>query len=181
MEEAPSTLLRLASRGRGQRDWLCQQRTAPAGQPERGPTGRAAGEASLRAASITSDTGGRGKGPRQGAAGQQGGEGQVPSPTRVTSVPPPPQPPLVAVPVPRRPRERGPHDPGRQGRSEGSPFPSPSLPPTPLTAVRGLPHFAGGGGIGRPNPPALTRPLPHTPLPSQLCGRGRAPPTRALP
>lgn len=90
MEEAPSTLLRLASRGRGQRDWLCQQRTAPAGQPERGPTGRAAGEASLRAASITSDTGGRGKGPRQGAAGQQGGEGQVPSPTRVTSVPPPP-------------------------------------------------------------------------------------------
>lgn len=169
MEEAPPTLPHVASRGRGQRDWLCRHRRAPAGQPERGPTGRAAWEASLRADSITSATGGGGegeKGPRRGAARQQGGEGQVPSPTSVTSVPL--RPPLVAVPTPRSPRVGEPQEGGPQGRSEGSPFPP---TPTPLTASRG-----GGKGIGH-----RTRPLPPTPLPSQLRGRGRSPPTRALP
>lgn len=94
---------------------------------------------------------GGGEGPRKGAARQQGGEGQVPSPTSVTSVPL--RPPLAAVPMPRSPRAGEPHDGGPQGRSEGSPFPP---TPTPLTASRG----GRGSGTEPDRSPPHSPPLP---------------------
>lgn len=150
MENAPSTLPHDGSPGRRQRDRLCQQ-------PGRGPTGRTAGEASLRAASMASAAGGEAGGAAAGrcppAGRRRRGVLSRQSHLRAPACPPP---------TPRSPRSRERQERDRQGRSEGSPFP-PTPPQPPLTAARGLPHFGGGGD--RRSEPAGSEPTaaPHPP------------------
>lgn len=149
MEEAPSTVLHVASRGRGQQDRLCQQRRGPAGRPERGlPEGR---QHRL--------SHGRG---REGAA-----EGRCPSAERRGRSAFSHHSHLSA---PAVSTGGGLDATERPGRSEGNPFPAHS--PDPSHRHAGAPALRGRGGrsgIGKPIPLALTRPLPYTPPSPPSC------------
>lgn len=83
--------------------------------------------------------------------------------------------PTASAPVLRSPQEIGPHERGRHGRPQRSPFPPTDNPPH---AARGLPHFGRGVrgryGTEKPNPPTLTQPLPP---PSPLTAVWSRPPS----
>lgn len=148
--EATSPLPHAASRGRGQRNRLCRQ-------PQRGPTTRAAREATQRAASIASATGGgRGHGGEAVPTSRAACERRYRhSHVRALTA-------SARVLMPRSAFNRSP--------PETRPLREKSLPvlthPRPLSPPpQGLSPTSGPGRSGRPNAAARTRPPSPSPSP----------------